>query len=135
MAEFRANSPHRTQTRAMPCRHVPPWRLRFGPSMRLRSLPLLIGILPASLWAADDDRFAALPEAVARVERETGGKVLQVRPIQRGDREVFRMKVLTPEGRVKIVLDDPKRNRNRRDDANEDRERAEREPDPEDHRR
>ncbi|MCB1554498.1 MAG: hypothetical protein KDJ14_11885 [Xanthomonadales bacterium] len=103
--------------------------------MRLRSLPLLIGILPASLWAADDDRFAALPEAVARVERETGGKVLQVRPIQRGDREVFRMKVLTPEGRVKIVLDDPKRNRNRRDDANEDRERAEREPDPEDHRR
>lgn len=119
----------------MPCRHVPPWRLRFGPSMRLRSLPLLIGMFPVSLAAADGDRYADLPEAVARVERETGGKVLQVRPIQRGNREVFRMKVLTPEGRVKIVLDDPKRNRNRRGDAKEDREWTDRDPPPEERRR
>lgn len=69
--------------------------------------------------AADADPYAALPEAVARVESETGGKVLQVRAIQRGDREVYRMKVLTPEGRVKIVHDDPKRARIRRDDPAE----------------
>jgi hypothetical protein len=42
------------------------------------------------------------------VERDTGGKVLQVKPIQRGDREIYRMKVLTPDGRVKVVQDDPR---------------------------
>ena len=46
-----------------------------------------------------------------RVERETGGTVLSARPIRRGDREVYRMKVLTPEGRVRVVQDDPRRHR------------------------
>ena len=84
--------------------------------MRMCLLPLLIGLVPA-LPAQADERFAELPEAVSRVERDTGGKVLHVRPIRRGDREIFRMKVLTPEGRVKIVLDDPKLKRSRREDG------------------
>ena len=82
-------------------------------------LPLLGLAFSVPVAAAEDDPYAALPEAVARVESETGGKVLQVRAIQRGDREVYRMKVLTPEGRVKIVHDDPKRARNRRDEPSE----------------
>lgn len=61
----------------------------------------------------DERPHARLPESVRRVESETGGKVLQVRPIQRGDREIYRMKVLTPDGRVKIMQDDPKRQRER----------------------
>jgi len=65
-------------------------------------------------WAAEREEeqpYSRLPESIRRVERETGGKVLQVRPIQRGDREIYRMKVLTPEGRIRIMQDDPRRPR------------------------
>lgn len=41
---------------------------------------------------------------VRQVERE-GGRVLRAEPMQRGGRETYRIKVLTPEGRVR-VLDD-----------------------------
>ncbi|MBD8524306.1 hypothetical protein [Pseudomarimonas arenosa] len=74
--------------------------------------------LPVSGQAADRDRdeepYADLPQSVRRIERETGGKVLQVRPIRRGDREIYRMKVLTPDGRIKIMQDDPRRRRDAR---------------------
>ncbi len=50
-----------------------------------------------------------MPESVQRIENETGGRVLQVRPMQRGNREVYRVKVLTPEGRVRVMQDDPRR--------------------------
>jgi hypothetical protein len=72
---------------------------------------LLIAVaVAAPAWSApqDNEQYSRLPESVLRVERETGGKVLQVMPIQRGDREVYRMKVLTPEGRVRVVHDDPR---------------------------
>jgi hypothetical protein len=65
-------------------------------------------VTPAAWSAQDSEQHSRLPESVQRVERETGGKVLQVMPIQRGDREVYRMKVLTPEGRVRVVQDDPR---------------------------
>lgn len=44
---------------------------------------------------------------VREVERD-GGRVLQAEPMQRSGREVYRLKVLTPEGRVR-VLDDSRR--------------------------
>jgi hypothetical protein len=75
----------------------------------IRSSLLVVAlVLPAWPEARDNEQYSRLPEAVARIERETGGKVLQVKPIQRGDREIFRMKVLTPEGRVRVVQDDPR---------------------------
>jgi hypothetical protein len=64
--------------------------------------------LPLPAAGNDNEPHGRLPESVRRVERETGGKVLQVRPIQRGDREIYRMKVLTPDGRVRVVQDDPR---------------------------
>jgi hypothetical protein len=72
------------------------------------SMLIVVLLLPAWSVARDNEQFSRLPESVARVERETGGKVLQVKPIQRGDREIYRMKVLTPEGRVKVMQDDPR---------------------------
>jgi hypothetical protein len=82
----------------------------------------LSAVLPAQ--EREERPHARLPDSVRRIERETGGKVLQVRPIQRGDREIYRMKVLTPDGRVKIVQDDPKRPREReREPRGEDRDR------------
>lgn len=54
-----------------------------------------------------------LPDAVNRIERETGGRVLSAERRTRGGREVSRIKVYTPEGRVRIMWDDPTRDRDR----------------------
>ncbi len=51
---------------------------------------------------------ATLPESVRRVERRTGGEVLRAEPMQRDGREVYRLKVLTADGRVRVVQDDPR---------------------------
>jgi hypothetical protein len=49
-----------------------------------------------------------LPASVRRIERETGGEVLKAQPIQRDGREVYRVKVLTPQGRIRVVEDAPR---------------------------
>lgn len=64
--------------------------------------------LPHSAAGRDGDKRERMPETVQRVENETGGRVLHVRPIQRGDRQIYRMKVLTPEGRVRVMQDSPR---------------------------
>lgn len=51
---------------------------------------------------------SALPDSVRRVERTTGGEVLRAEPMQRDGREVYRMKVLTADGRVRVVQEDPR---------------------------
>jgi hypothetical protein len=43
---------------------------------------------------------------IRQVER-SGGRVLQAEPMQHGGREVYRFKVLTPEGRVRVLQGDP----------------------------
>ena len=52
-----------------------------------------------------------LPESVLRAERQTGGEVLRAESMQRDGREVYRLKVLTPDGRVRIMRDDPRERR------------------------
>lgn len=47
-------------------------------------------------------------DRVRQVERE-GGRVLQAEPMQRSGREVYRLKVLTPEGRVRVLDDSSRR--------------------------
>lgn len=42
---------------------------------------------------------------VRQVERD-GGRVLQAQPMQRSGEEVYRLKVLTPEGRVRVIQGD-----------------------------
>jgi hypothetical protein len=74
----------------------------------IRTSLLAVAFSTPAWSAAETGQFSRLPESVQRIETETGGKVLQVRPIQRGDREIYRMKVLTPEGRVRVVQDDPR---------------------------
>ncbi|MBB5209692.1 PepSY domain-containing protein [Chiayiivirga flava] len=66
---------------------------------------------PATAQSRADDPRNRLPEAVNRIERETGGRVLSAERRTRGGREVSRIKVYTPEGRVRIMWDDPQRDR------------------------
>lgn len=61
-----------------------------------------------------------LPDSVRRVERETGGEVLRAEPMQRDGREVYRFKVLTADGRVRVMQDDPNARRNDRADRDDD---------------
>lgn len=70
---------------------------------------------------------STLPESVRRVENQTGGEVLRAEPMQRDGREVYRLKVLTTDGRVRVMQDDPRQYRGddrperRRDDDTQER--------------
>ena len=88
--------------------------------MRSACLPLLLAclMLPPAASASGRGEPATQPselrESVRRVEQETGGRVLRVEPVRRGGQDVYRMKVLTPEGRVRVMQDDRRREGARR---------------------
>jgi hypothetical protein len=65
---------------------------------------------PAREHGQGERQGQGLPDSVRRVERQTGGEVLRAEPMQRDGREVYRLKVLTADGRVRVVQDDPERN-------------------------
>ncbi|MGA9341346.1 MAG: PepSY domain-containing protein [Rhodanobacteraceae bacterium] len=48
-------------------------------------------------------REVSLQDAVARVQQQTNGKVLGVQTLKLGKRKVYRIKVLTPDGKVQVV--------------------------------
>jgi hypothetical protein len=82
---------------------------------------LLLAALSALVPAAAQDAAPPPPveirsqreDAGARVRQveRAGGRVLQAEPMQRGGQEVYRFKVLTPEGRVRVMQGEPQRNR------------------------
>jgi hypothetical protein len=45
----------------------------------------------------------SLDQAVTRVQQQVGGKVLYAEPRQIGRRVEYRIKVLTPEGHVRVI--------------------------------
>ena len=59
-------------------------------------------------YAAASDEDNNLPSSVRRVERETGGRVLSAERRNQSGREVNRIKVYTPEGRVRVMWDEPR---------------------------
>lgn len=81
----------------------------------LRPLVLLVAIIGAGNAVAqkrppraDAPRVDATPaDSVRRAERQAGGEVIRAEPMQRDGREVYRLKVLTADGRVRVVQDDP----------------------------
>ena len=107
-------------------------------SARLLKMVLVSAILLGTgpVWAqnpppkqapapARSDR-GSLPDSVRRVERRTGGEVLRAEPMQRDGREVYRLKVLTADGRVRVVQEDPSDPPARdRHDRSQDRDRGE----------
>lgn len=67
------------------------------------------GLASPELKARDATDPVRMRESVSRAERETGGKVLRAEHVRRGDRDIYRLKVLTPEGRVRVVQDEQRR--------------------------
>ena len=78
-------------------------------SAALRHLLTILALCAAgTAWAQERDegeRRSGREDAGARVRQveRDGGRVLQAEPMQRGGREVYRLKVLTPEGRVRVL--------------------------------
>lgn len=63
-------------------------------------------ILLAALAVSSHDAFAAplsMQEAIAKVQRETGGKVLSAESKTQSRKTIYRIKVLTRDGQVRIV--------------------------------
>lgn len=58
----------------------------------------------------------SLDQAVRMVQRQTDGRILAAEQVRRGDRIVYRIKVLTSEGRVRVITIDGGRVRGRGDD-------------------
>jgi len=73
---------------------------------KLRSL-LVAVLLAATPLAHAIDR----DQAAARVQKQTGGRVLSVDSAERDGKKVFRVKVLTRGGEVRIVIVDAKTGR------------------------
>ncbi len=65
--------------------------------------------LPSRAPAFAPPAGQGMPDAVRRVERQTGGQVLNVESMRFQGREIHRVKVLEPGGRIRIIVDDPGR--------------------------
>lgn len=65
-----------------------------------RSLTLALALLFSSAACASD---VNVQQAIDRVQQETNGKVLSVQTLQIGKRRIYRIKILTPAGQVRVV--------------------------------
>ncbi len=71
------------------------------PNRFVLALALLLSLGAAR---ATEQPEVTLDQAVAKVQQETGGKVLSADAMRVGRREViYRIKVITPSGMVKVV--------------------------------
>jgi uncharacterized membrane protein YkoI len=67
--------------------------------LRASLCALALALAAASAGA----RELTAQEAVAKVQQETSGKVLSVQTLMQGKRKVYRIKVLTSDGQVRVV--------------------------------
>jgi hypothetical protein len=71
---------------------------------RLLLASLSVALLAGPAHArAQDKAPLTLEEAVTKVQQETGGKILSADPRRLGRRTEYRIKVLTPEGHVRVI--------------------------------
>lgn len=73
-------------------------------AMRLVFAIALAVLLVAAAKPAAAQRALDLQDAVERVQRRTGGRILSAETVRVGRQKHYRVKVLTPEGRVRIVM-------------------------------
>ncbi|HNR91111.1 MAG TPA: hypothetical protein PKO41_01680 [Dokdonella sp.] len=68
---------------------------------RGRVLAAVVAILVAPVSLAADE--ITVQQAVDKVQREMNAKVLSVQTLQVGKRKLYRIKLLTPGGQVRVV--------------------------------
>lgn len=95
-------------------------RYFFAPAVFMYSILLMASASADPAKAVPDNERpraqlkSSLTDSVRRVERQTGGEVLSAEPSQQGGRQVNRVKVLTNDGRVRVMQVDPQQNRSKR---------------------
>lgn len=69
---------------------------------------MLMLLAATLLLAAPQEALAkaSRDDAAAIAQRMTGGRVLSVDRIRQGDREVWRVKVVTPQGEMRVIVID-----------------------------
>ncbi len=71
--------------------------------IRIFTLTILLAVLALPAWARLQPAMT-LEQAVQKVQRETGGKILSAGRLRLGRHELlYRIKVLTPKGVVKVI--------------------------------
>ena len=63
------------------------------------------------------DSRSTLSDAVRRVERDTRGEVLSAERVQYDGRDMHRVKVVDDQGRVRVFMQDPQRDRSSNNDG------------------
>ena len=103
------------------------------PLSNLLCVAVLAGLPAASAWAQQppppprergnaqdnggDNRRGSLSDAVRRVERDTRGEVLSAERVQYDGRDMHRVKVVDDQGRVRVFMQDPQRDRSSNNDG------------------
>ena len=75
--------------------------VRTFPRLRTRFCVIALACSVCALPATA--REITAQEAVSQAQRETDGKVLSVQTLTVGKRKVFRVKVLTKDGQVRVI--------------------------------
>ncbi len=79
-----------------------PIRMTPLPAMCRFAVPILaVAMMIAASQASA--REISVQEAVDRVQQDTHAKVLNVRTLQIGKRKIYRIKILTPGGQVRVI--------------------------------
>ena len=60
-------------------------------------------VLAAAMSTAVAAREISVQEAIVKAQQDTPGKVLAAQTLRLGKRKIYRIKILTPEGQVRIV--------------------------------
>jgi len=71
--------------------------------MRIFRNRILLCAIVAAVASFAHARELSVQEAVAQAQRETDGKVLSVQTLNVGKHKVYRIKILTRDGQVRIV--------------------------------
>ena len=77
------------------------WRRMEGTPARLLTISAVLLALASPAWAE-----VSRDQAAAAAQRQTGGRVLSVDKAEAGRRTVWRVKVVTPRGEVRVVFID-----------------------------
>ena len=72
----------------------------------MRRLPHILLFAAAAIGATPvlAQRAMELQDAVERVQRESGGRILSAETVRIGRQKLYRVKVLTPDGRVQVEM-------------------------------
>lgn len=69
-------------------------------SIRTPFLLISLALCLSAGWAHAESN---LQQAIEKVQRDTGGKVLSAEPIQVGNKTIYRIKVLTRDGQIRVI--------------------------------